>query len=50
MNNLKVTVKILILVAISIVGMLFVGHRGYSSIDKAAVELDFPFVFQNSII
>ena len=39
MNNLKVTVKILILVATSIVGMLFVGYRGYSSIDKAAVEL-----------
>lgn len=43
MNNLKVTVKILILVAISIVGMLFVGYRGYSSIDKAAVELDFLY-------
>ena len=43
MNNLKVTVKILILVAISIVGMLFVGYRGYSSIDNAAVELDFLY-------
>ena len=43
MNNLKVTVKILILVAISIVCMLFVGYRGYSSIDKAAMELDFLY-------
>ena len=46
MNNLKVTVKILILVAISIVGMLFVGYRGYSSIDKATVDLDFLLFFR----
>ncbi len=43
MNDLKVTVKILILVAISIIGMLFVGYRGYSSIDSAAAELDFLY-------
>ncbi|MCR5176504.1 MAG: methyl-accepting chemotaxis protein [Anaerovibrio sp.] len=43
MSNLKVTFKILILVVISAIGMLFVGYRGYYSIDNAAQELNFLY-------
>ena len=43
MNDLKVTFKILILVAISAIGLLFVGYRGYSSINAAAEELNFLY-------
>jgi methyl-accepting chemotaxis protein len=42
-NDLKVTFKILILVAISAIGLLFVGYRGYSSINAAAEELNFLY-------
>ena len=43
MNDLKVTAKILILVAISAIGMLFVGYRGYSSINAEAEALNFLY-------
>ncbi len=43
MNNIKVSIKILMLVVISLIGMAAIGFRGWSSLTKAGNDMDIMY-------